>query len=139
MIIYLAHPAKHMDKGKTLQAALENEGYEVKNPFDQDSYARAITELWDKHPKVRTKKGVAELVVEKDLDSIDKCDTVVAYVVEPSIGTSMEIHYAYSINKAVFILSNEISPWLMYHGTVIKNVKKLLDLLRLKSCISESH
>lgn len=136
MKIYLAHPGKHMSEGKVLESTLVTAGYEVINPFDYDSYAQALTELWDKHPKVRKKKGVAELVVEKDLDSINNCDIVVAYVIEPSIGTSMEIKYAYSIGKSVFILSNEVSPWLMYYGTVVKKVEDLLDLLRLKDCIT---
>ena len=136
MKIYLAHNGKYKNKGKELQEILESKGYTVLNPFDTDEYACLLTKLWDNYPHVRKLKDIASLIVEKDLLAIDKCDVLVAYMIEPSIGSSMEIFYA-SFAKPVFILSKLESPWLIKHGTVVETVEELLDCLEeAQKCFS---
>ena len=56
-------------------------------------------------------------IVRKDTEDIRKCDVVIAKYDEPSVGTSMEIMYATSLNIPVLLVTRipegELSPWLL--------------------------
>ena len=57
-----------------------------------------------------------------DKEDIDQCQLILAYCPKPSVGTSMEIFYAWQKNIPVYIVIPEgvpISPWLRYHSTRI--------------------
>lgn len=77
-------------------------------------------------PTIRDYRGnedtnVAELV-EADKDDIDTCEAVVAYCPSPSVGTSMEVLYAWQQGQRVLIYAPPgapISPWLRYHSHAI--------------------
>jgi len=77
-------------------------------------------------------------IVELDKKDIDSCDILLAYAVTPSVGTSMEVLYAYAhpLKKTVVaVLSRNASPWLIYHsdyqvGTVSEAVHLIKDLER---------
>ncbi|HEY7417692.1 MAG TPA: hypothetical protein VH593_21095 [Ktedonobacteraceae bacterium] len=77
-------------------------------------------------PMVRDYRGreddcVAE-IVELDKADIDSVDALLVYYDRPSVGTSMEILYAWERDKRI-ILVNEcggsLSPWLKYHSHVV--------------------
>lgn len=57
-------------------------------------------------------------IVEKDKIEIDASDILLVYYAKPSVGTSMEILYAWERGKKIYIISehDEISPWLLYHS-----------------------
>jgi len=63
--------------------------------------------------------GEVEKIVETDLDLIDSCDVLVAYIEKPTFGTIMEIVYANNSGKKVYVINpdgtlwNDI--WLRYH------------------------
>lgn len=64
-----------------------------------------------------------------DLDKLDirECDVVVVMYTQPSVGTSMEVFYAWTIGKPVIVIdesSKPISPWLRYHSTAIVKSKE---------------
>lgn len=64
-----------------------------------------------------------------DLDKLDirECDVVVVMYTQPSVGTSMEVFYAWTIGKPVIVIdesSKPISPWLRYHSTTIVKSKE---------------
>ena len=64
-----------------------------------------------------------EKVVDLDLAAILKADFLVAFVTgQRSYGTIMEICYAYSMGRPVFIIctnGHEKHPWLVYHSDKI--------------------
>lgn len=130
-IIYLAHSGNRMAEGKELQQFLEKNGFEVINPFDYDENARHLAEFWNGYPELRENKELCKDIVKKDLDSINKADILVAQVLEPSIGTSMEIFYAFTSGKRICILTEIVSPWLMHHSNkIVKTKEELLEELR---------
>src|SRR5215468_11082798 len=66
----------------------------------------------------REREGVVG-VVEKDKADIDDCDIVLVNFIRPSVGTSMEILYAWERGKTVVLVALHgavISPWLLYHS-----------------------
>ena len=59
-----------------------------------------------------------------DLDKLDirSCDVVVVMYVQPSVGTSMEVFYAWTLGIPVIVIDQSgkpLSPWLKYHSTAI--------------------
>lgn len=59
-----------------------------------------------------------------DLDKIDvrSCDIILANCPTPSVGTSMEVFYAWTLGKpvvAVVPTGGKVSPWLRYHTTKV--------------------
>lgn len=76
----------------------------------------------------------AKTIVEGDLEDIYKSSCLLVMFDIPSVGTSMEIYFAYTINKPVFVVdvSNKIrSPWLLYHTTrFFDNLNQACDHIR---------
>ena len=76
-------------------------------------------------PMVRDYRGKTnenyQKIVEEDKAFIDDCDILLVNHLKPSVGTSMEILYAWERNKNIVIISNkqEVSPWLKYHSNKI--------------------
>ena len=64
-------------------------------------------------------------IVEEDKKDIDNSDAILVKFDYPSVGTSMEILYAWERNKLIVtVIENrniKISPWLVYHSTIIFN------------------
>lgn len=61
-------------------------------------------------------------IVELDKIDIMNCDVVLVNHDKPSVGTSMEILYAFERGKFVVIVADHgarISPWLRYHSHAI--------------------
>ena len=66
----------------------------------------------------RPMDGMTDMVVNDKLD-IDGCHTVLVNFIKPSVGTSMEVLYAWERGKTVVLVvppRTEISPWLVYHS-----------------------
>lgn len=64
-------------------------------------------------------------IVHLDKRDIRGCDVVVVMYVKPSVGTSMEVFYAYTIGIPVIVIDRSdapLSPWLRYHSSaIVKN------------------
>jgi nucleoside 2-deoxyribosyltransferase len=61
-------------------------------------------------------------IVELDKRDIRRCDVVLVNYSKPSVGTSMEIFYAWTLGKPVVLWCPQdcvLSPWLLYHSTAI--------------------
>jgi hypothetical protein len=59
-------------------------------------------------------------IVEGDLQAIDNCDLVIAHVHKPSIGTAMELFYAFSSSGAsTLVISTIPHAWLFYTADCI--------------------
>lgn len=69
-------------------------------------------------------------IVEGDKADINASDGLLAYFERPSVGTSMEVLYAWQQNKPVVIVNKSgkpASPWLAYHSIAI--VESIADAL----------
>lgn len=128
--IYLAHGSNHKGHGNQLQDILERVGFKVINPFSYDATAKKPTKQWNDKPLLREDDKFCQEIVEKDLKHIYVADILVAMVDEPSVGTSMEIFYAYIVNKPIYILTKIINPWLSVHGKIFRNADDLLEGLQ---------
>lgn len=93
---------------------------------DWRSFAKEnlVTETLD--PMRRDYRGredecVAE-IVELDKEDVEDSDFILANAPKPSVGTSMEVFYAWQLGKPVVTVvpqGQSVSPWLRYHSTVI--------------------
>lgn len=66
-------------------------------------------------------------IVDLDKRDIRESDLILVNYVKPSVGTSMEIHYAWTIGKPIVVvapINARISPWLRYHSTAIVHTFK---------------
>lgn len=65
-------------------------------------------------------------IVELDKRDIQNCDLVVVMYVKPSVGTSMELFYAWSIGVPTIVINESaepLSPWMLYHATAVVSDK----------------
>lgn len=61
-------------------------------------------------------------IVDLDKRDIRGCDAVVVMYTKPSVGTAMEIFFAWQLGIPVVLIdesSKPLSPWLRYHSTAI--------------------
>lgn len=129
MRVYLAGPINGCTDGE----AKDWRAYVAKSGPDGCEYV---------DPMARDYRGVEDffypIIVEKDKEDILSVDVVVAYCPTPSVGTSMEIFFAYTMGKTVITVvpsGTKVSPWLRVHsdivlpdfGMAIQYLKRLLD------------
>lgn len=73
-------------------------------------------------------------IVELDKRDIRGCDVVVVMYVKPSVGTSMEVFYAWTLGIPVVVIDESgkwPSPWLVYHSTaLVKSKQEAVERLR---------
>ena len=111
MKVYLAGPIFQMEDHECIdwrkQAKHKLNGFEVFDPMVRD-YRGVTDENYQK-------------IVEEDKAFIDDCDVLLVNHLKPSVGTSMEILYAWERKKHVIIISenSKNSPWLIYHSDKI--------------------
>lgn len=71
-----------------------------------------------------------------DMDKLDvrSVDVLVVMYTQPSVGTAMEVFYAWTIGKPVVVIDESgkpISPWLRYHATaIVSNKLQAIEKLR---------
>lgn len=71
--------------------------------------------------------------IRRDLEDIEKCDTLVAYLPKLSAGTCMELFYAKLKGKITITICQieNPSPWILAHSDVLlKRIEDLEDLFR---------
>lgn len=62
--------------------------------------------------------GIDKEIVENDKKDVDSSDVILVNYVQPSIGTAMEILYAWEGFKPIVLVCEPetiLSPWLTYH------------------------
>jgi len=76
------------------------------------------------NPMVRDYRGVEEAayreIVDLDKRDVRQSDVVLVNYIKPSVGTSMEVFYAWTLGTPVVVWCAEdsvISPWMRYHAT----------------------
>lgn len=74
------------------------------------------------------------LIVNGDKADIDASDAILVYYVSPSVGTSMEILYAWERGKIVIVWNvsgGELSPWIRFHAHyIVDSQQEALHRLR---------
>ena len=85
---------------------------------------RSLPNLRHIDPMARDYRGQEDVkyreIVEEDKRDIDECDCLLVNYDKPSVGTSMEILYAWQQQKPIIVVAipgTRISPWLRYHAT----------------------
>lgn len=88
-----------------------------------------VTENWTGdciNPMVRDYRGreteAFREIVELDKIDVAQSDIILVNYDKPSVGTSMEVLYAWQLGKRIIVVCREdanISPWLRYHSTHI--------------------
>lgn len=77
--------------------------------------------------------GVIRDVVEQDKQDIALADGVLVYFTKPSVGTSMEILFAWMLRKPVALVNatpgDAMSIWLNYHCRVFLDLRTAIDYL----------
>jgi nucleoside 2-deoxyribosyltransferase len=72
-------------------------------------------------------------IVEQDKADIDASTCVLVYYEQPSVGTSMEVLYAWERGKPVVIVTEQqyLSPWLVYHAAhIVRSLGEAVWLIR---------
>jgi nucleoside 2-deoxyribosyltransferase len=102
-------------------------GYETVDPWLREKVIYGGDEpcWWTKVP--------AAGFVERDLEDIERCDVLVAYLPRLSAGTCMELFYAKRRGKRVITISgmDTLSPWIVLHSDeIVSSFEELEDALR---------
>jgi nucleoside 2-deoxyribosyltransferase len=103
-------------------------------------WRQEVTKRWSGKtldPMRRDYRGVKNAPIKEivELDKIDICqsDIVLVNYVKPSVGTSMEVLYAFEHGKMVVVVNESqelLSPWLVYHSQLVfPSIKEALDFL----------
>ncbi len=78
------------------------------------------------NPMVRDYRGKEQElyreIVEHDKQDIRRCDALFVNYIQPSVGTAMEVFYAWTLKLPIVVWADPntmISPWLRYHATHI--------------------
>jgi len=102
-------------------------GYEPIDPWEREKIIYKGTEpgWWSRVP--------AADFIRRDLEDIDRCDVLIAYLPKLSAGTCMELFYA-KLKKKKTICICQIenpSPWIIVHSDVIlKKIEELEDTFK---------
>lgn len=116
MKVYLAGPiygcgdADCKDWRAAARAALDARGITYRDPMDRDYRGR------------EHEPGIAEEIVLGDKRDIIDCDALLVYFDHPSVGTSMEVLFAYDNARPVVVWNTTgraLSPWLTYHASAV--------------------
>ena len=75
-------------------------------------------------------------IVENDKSDIMLSSVLLVNYDKPSVGTSMEILFAWERNKPIVVVAKKgtvLSPWLRYHSThIVESFEKAFDILKLE-------
>jgi nucleoside 2-deoxyribosyltransferase len=67
-------------------------------------------------------------IVDLDKRDIRETDLLIVLYTQPSVGTSMEVFFAWTLGKPVIVInesSKPVSPWLRYHSTALVRTKEM--------------
>jgi len=128
---YLSHPWKSRAYVRKWELNIEKQtGITLLNPFydeprrEVDEIDNGTREEYDLDPY---------MIVQRDIAAIRRCEGVVAIIDGgTSYGTIMEIVYAFSMGKPVYLIctnGQEKHPWLRYHClTIFTSFKEFEDV-----------
>lgn len=93
----------------------------------RDAFAR----IWPHDtldPMVRDYRGIEDVslreIVVLDKKDVRNSDVILVNYIKPSVGTAMEVFYAWTLGKPVVVWCESgasLSPWMVYHSTITVN------------------
>jgi nucleoside 2-deoxyribosyltransferase len=133
--VFISGPIQGMEKDQSYRDVIREIcircGYEPVDPWQREKviYKEKKPSWWMKVP-------VAGFI-RRDLEDIEKCNVLIAYLPRLSAGTCMELFYAKLKGKktiCVCPLENP-SPWIIVHSdTILKGIDKLEGVLKRDFC-----
>ena len=129
--VFLSGPIQGMEENQSYRDVIRNIclrcGYEAIDPWLRERviYRGAEPNWWRNVPT----KGF----IKRDLEDIEKCEVLIAYLPRLSAGTCMELFYAKLKGKRTITVCEieNPSPWIIAYSDVILNrIEDLEDLLR---------
>ncbi len=124
--VFISGPIQGMETRQSyrdqLRTLLLRYGYEPVDPWKREKilYRGTPEHWWTNVP--------TEDFVRRDLEDIDRCDLLVAYLPRLSAGTCMELFYAKMKGKKTITVCKlkEPSPWIVAHSDVLlKSIREL--------------
>lgn len=117
--VFVSGPIQGMETDQSYRTAIREIcarcGYEVFDPWKRERiiYNGSEHGWWNRVP-------VADFI-RRDLEDIEKCDILVAYLPRLSAGTCMELFYAKLKKKKTICICQieDVSPWITFHSNVI--------------------
>jgi nucleoside 2-deoxyribosyltransferase len=131
---FISGPIQGMENKQSYREAISRIcarlGYETVDPWLREKviYRGDESCWWTKVP--------AADFVGRDLQDIEKCDVLIAYLPQLSAGTCMELFYAKRKGKWVITISgmDALSPWIVVHSDrVLRSIEELEDALKQTS------
>jgi nucleoside 2-deoxyribosyltransferase len=131
--VFISGPIQGMELEQSYRerigGILLDHGYEPIDPWQREEVAYSTTgkEWWKNVP--------ATDFIRRDLEDIDRCHMLVAYLPKLSAGTCMELFYAKTRGKITVVicqLSNP-SPWIIAHSDIfLRTIAEFRDFLKNK-------
>lgn len=100
---------------ETLSRILTEHGFAVLDPWKREKALYPSTERrwWKNVP--------CEWFIKRDLEDVEKCDLLVAYLPSVSPGSCMELFYARLKGKKTVVIHQlkDPSPWILFHADYV--------------------
>jgi nucleoside 2-deoxyribosyltransferase len=131
--VFISGPIQYMENEQSYRQLIREIclrcGYETLDPWEREKiiYRRNEPGWWNKVP--------AADFIRRDLEDIEKCDVLVAYLPKLSAGTCMELFYAKLKGKKTICICQieNPSPWITTHSDIIlKKIEELESILKRK-------
>ncbi len=119
------------DYRRVIAQLLRKFGYEPVDPWERER------EIYQRSSKDRSwwRRAKPEEFVRRDLEDIERCDALIAYLPTLSAGACMELFYAKLRGKKTVVVCElpDPSPWIVVHSDVLlKSTVELESYLREK-------
>jgi nucleoside 2-deoxyribosyltransferase len=131
--VFISGPIQGMETRQSYRAKIKRIcgrcGYETLDPWNREKilYRGTAKGWWNNVP--------AASFIQRDLQDIEKCELLVAYLPKLSAGTCMELFYAKTKGKKTICICQlkNPSPWITHHSNIIiENIEQLETTLRQK-------
>jgi nucleoside 2-deoxyribosyltransferase len=128
--VFISGPIQGFEHKQSYRDAIReicvNCGYGVFDPWEREKviYKSEEPNWWEKVPTAD--------FIKRDLEDIERCDVLIAYLPTLSAGTCMELFYAKLKDKITICLCQlkNPSPWITFHSDIIiRDVEELKDAL----------
>ncbi|MEM3726629.1 MAG: nucleoside 2-deoxyribosyltransferase [Candidatus Bathyarchaeia archaeon] len=128
--VFISGPIQGFEDKQSYRTAIReiciNCGCEVFDPWEREKiiYKSEESGWWE---KVSTAG-----FIKRDLEDIERCDVLIAYMPTLSAGTCMELFYAKLKGKTTICICQlkNPSPWITFHSDIIiKNIEDLKNAL----------
>lgn len=129
--VFVSGPIQGMEKRQSYRTRLGDlllrYGYEPIDPWHREKvmYSAPGTKWWRNVPP--------EDFIQRDLEDIDRCDFLLAYLPKLSAGTCMELFYAKREGKKTIVICQieDPSPWIVEHSDIfLKTIEEFEKLLK---------